>query len=176
MPDKEVAVLESRLFQRRVLPWTQLLGYVPPPGHLRHRQAIAAWLAQLGVPVKPERLALTAGAQHGMVTALAAVTRPGDTVLVEELTYSGMKQVAQLLHVKVRGVAIDAEGLRPDALDATCRTARARVLYCMPRLQNPMSAVMSDKRRRQTQRSRTSTTSRSSRTTRTDSTRASGRR
>ena len=57
MPDKEVAVLESRLFQRRVLPWTQLLGYVPPPGHLRHRQAIAAWLAQLGVPVKHERLA-----------------------------------------------------------------------------------------------------------------------
>src|SRR6187200_1489165 len=35
MPDKEVAVLESRLFQRRVLPWTQLLGYVRPPGHLR---------------------------------------------------------------------------------------------------------------------------------------------
>ena len=44
MPDKEVAVLESRLFQRRVLPWTQLLGYVRPPGHLRHRQAMAAWL------------------------------------------------------------------------------------------------------------------------------------
>src|SRR3954469_16903934 len=40
MPDKEVAVLESRLFQRRVLPWTQLLGYVRPPGHLRHRQAM----------------------------------------------------------------------------------------------------------------------------------------
>ena len=57
MPDKEVAVLESRLFQCRVLPWTQLLGYVRPPGHLRHRQVIAAWLAQLGVPVNPERLA-----------------------------------------------------------------------------------------------------------------------
>src|SRR3954464_9808167 len=54
MPDKEVAVLESRLFQRRVLPWTQLLGYVRPPGHLRHRQAMAAWLAQLGVRVSPE--------------------------------------------------------------------------------------------------------------------------
>src|SRR5688500_16847238 len=45
MPDQEVAVLESRLFQRRVLPWTQLLGYVNPRhGHLRHRQAMAAWL------------------------------------------------------------------------------------------------------------------------------------
>src|SRR5688572_13244432 len=42
MPDKEVAVLESRLFQRRVLPWTQLLGYVRTPGHLRHREAMVS--------------------------------------------------------------------------------------------------------------------------------------
>jgi DNA-binding transcriptional MocR family regulator len=149
MPDREVAVLESRLFQRRVLPWTELLGYVRPPGHLRHRQAMAAWLGRLGLPARPEHVALTAGAQHAMATALSAVTRPGDTVLTEELTYSGMKRLAQHLHLKVRGVAMDGEGLRPDSLDAACRASRARVLYCMPRLQNPTSAIMSDKRRRQ---------------------------
>jgi DNA-binding transcriptional regulator YhcF (GntR family) len=149
MPDKEVAVLESRLFQRRVLPWTQLLGYVRSPGHLRHRQAMAAWLAQLGVRVSAEHLALTAGAQHAMVTVFSAITRPGETVLVEDLTYSGMKRLADHLHLKIRGVSMDAEGLRPDALDAACRTGRARVLYCMPRLQNPTSAIMSERRRRQ---------------------------
>jgi len=122
MPDREVAVLESRLFQRRVLPW---------------------------LAARPEHVALTAGAQHAMATAISAVTRPGDTVLAEELTYSGMKRLAQHLHLKVRGVAMDAEGLRPDALDTACRASRARVLYCMPRLQNPTSAIMSDKRRRQ---------------------------
>src|SRR5689334_8328676 len=67
MPDKEVAVLESRLFQRRVLPWTQLLGYVSPPGHLRHRQAMAAWLAHLGLPANPANVVLTSGAQHAML-------------------------------------------------------------------------------------------------------------
>jgi DNA-binding transcriptional MocR family regulator len=149
MPDKEVAVLESRLFQRRVLPWTQLLGYVRSPGHLRHRQAMAAWLSRLGLPARPEHLALTAGAQHAMATAFSAVTSPGDTVLTEELTYSGMKRLAHQLHLKVRGVPMDAEGLRPDALESACRSSRARVLYCMPRLQNPTSAIMSDRRRRQ---------------------------
>ena len=149
MPDPEVAVLESRLFQRRVLPWTDLLGYVRPPGHLRHRQAMAAWLGRLGLPARPEHLALTAGAQHAMATSFSAVTRPGDTVLTEELTYSGMKRLAQQLHLKVRGVPVDGEGLRPDSLEAACRASRARVLYCMPRLQNPTSAIMSDRRRRQ---------------------------
>jgi DNA-binding transcriptional MocR family regulator len=149
MPDREVAVLESRLFQRRVLPWTELLGYVPTAGHLRHRQAMASWLGQLGLPANPDHLVLTAGAQHALATSFAALTKPGDTVLVEDLTYSGVRLLAQQVHVKLRGVPMDAEGLRPDALDAACRTTRARVLYCMPRLQNPTSAVMSDRRRRQ---------------------------
>ena len=105
--------------------------------------------AQLGLPARPEHLALTAGAQHAMATSFSAVTQPGDTVLIEELTYSGMKRLAQQMHLKVRGVPMDAEGLRPDALDAACRASRARVLYCMPRLQNPTSAIMSDRRRRQ---------------------------
>jgi DNA-binding transcriptional MocR family regulator len=149
MPDREVLTLEPRMFQRRVLPWTQLLGYVRSPGHLRHRQAMAAWLGRQGLMVAPDRIVLTAGAQHAILTALSVATKPGDTVLVEELTYSGVKEVARHLHLKLRSVAIDAEGLKPDALEAACRSSRARVLYCMPRLQNPTSAVMSDKRRRQ---------------------------
>jgi DNA-binding transcriptional MocR family regulator len=149
MPDKEVAHLETHLFQRRVLPWTQLLGYAPKRGHLRHRQAMAAWLAQLGMPVDPEAIVLTAGAQHGLATTLAAVAGPGDVVLTEELTYSGVRLIAQQNRLKLRGISMDGEGLRPDALEAACRTTRGRVLYCMPRMQNPLSAVMSEKRRRQ---------------------------
>jgi DNA-binding transcriptional MocR family regulator len=149
MPDKEIAQLEVHLMRRRTLPWMQLLRYAPKRGHLRHRQAMAAWLAYLGLPANPEQIVLTAGAQHGLATTLAALLGPGETLLVEDLTYSGMRVLAQQLHVKVRGVAMDPEGLKPDALEAACRASRASVLYCMPRLQNPTSAVMSEKRRRQ---------------------------
>jgi DNA-binding transcriptional MocR family regulator len=149
MPDKEVAHLEAHLFQRRMLPWTQLLGYAPKRGHLRHRQAMAAWLGHMGMPVEPDAIVLTAGAQHGLATTLMAALDPGDVILTEELTYSGMRLLTQQLHLKTRGVAMDAEGIRPEALEAACRASRARALYCMPRLQNPISAVMSEKRRRQ---------------------------
>lgn len=149
MPDKEVAVLEKHLFARRVLPWTQLLGYVPARGHFRHRQAMAAWLSTCGFLADPERIVLTAGAQHAVAVALTAVTKPGDTLLVEELTYSGARLLAQQIGLRLRGIAMDAEGLRPEALEAAIRATRARVLYCMPRLQNPTSAVMPERRRRQ---------------------------
>ncbi|MGH9349354.1 MAG: PLP-dependent aminotransferase family protein [Vicinamibacterales bacterium] len=149
MPDKEAAVLEKHLFARPVLPWTQLLGYMPSRGHLRHRQAMATWLSACGFAAEPERIVLTAGAQHGMAVAMAAVTRPGETLLVEELTYSGARLLAHQMGLQLRGVPMDGEGLRPDALASAARATRARVLYCMPRLQNPTSAVMSEKRRRQ---------------------------
>src|SRR5689334_2027399 len=148
MPDKEVAHLEAHLFQRRVLPWTQLLGYAPKRGHLRHRQSMAAWLAHLGMPIDPESIVLTAGAQHGLATTFAALVAAGETILTEELTYSGVRLLAQQMRVKLRGIGMDGEGLRPDALEAACRSTRARVLYCIPRMQNPLSTVMSEKRRR----------------------------
>jgi DNA-binding transcriptional MocR family regulator len=149
MPDREVANLAAHLFQRRVLPWTQLLGYAPRRGHLRHRQAMAIWLKQLGLTVDPEHLVLTAGAQHGLQASFAALLGPGDTILTEDLTYSGARMLSQQMQLKMRGVAMDVEGLRPDALEMACRSTRARVLYCMPRMQNPTSAVMSERRRRQ---------------------------
>jgi DNA-binding transcriptional MocR family regulator len=149
MPDREVANLAAHLFQRRVLPWTQLLGYAPRRGHVRHRQAMAAWLKQLGLAVDPDHIVLTAGAQHGLTTSMASLLAPGDTLLTEDLTYSGARMLAQQLRLKIRGIAMDGEGLRPDALEVACRATRARVLYCMPRMQNPTSAVMSERRRRQ---------------------------
>jgi len=149
MPEGEMAALQPRLFQRRVLSWTTLLGYVPCQGHPRHRQSLAAWLRRSGLTVDPDHIVLTAGAQHGLSVTLAALMRPGDTLLCEELTYAGVRELAQHLHLKLRGVSLDAEGVVPEALDRACRATRARVLYCMPRLQNPTSAIMSDRRRKQ---------------------------
>ena len=149
MPDREIARLDARVFHRRTLPWLQVLGYAPSRGHARHRQAMAAWLAHGGLPTDADRIVLTTGAQHAISAAFSAVLKPADTLLVEELTYSGARVVAEQMQVRMHGVAMDAEGLRPEALEQACRSSRASVLYCMPRLHNPTSAVMSERRRGQ---------------------------
>jgi DNA-binding transcriptional MocR family regulator len=80
---------------------------------------------------------------------LATLLRPGDLVLTESLTYAGMKALAELLHVRLQGLPMDAHGLRPDAFEDACRTGAARALYCVPNLQNPTAAVMPESRRRE---------------------------
>jgi DNA-binding transcriptional MocR family regulator len=121
--------------------------YQPAPGMTRHRAAGAGWIARAGLEVPAERVILTSGAQHGTVTVLASLTRPGDLVLTEQVTYSGMKAIASLLHLQLRGLPLDDRGVRPDAFAEACREARPRALYCMPTLQNPTAVTMPVERR-----------------------------
>jgi DNA-binding transcriptional MocR family regulator len=127
----------------------QLFNYQPHPGRLEHRASAARWLQRLGVPADPADTILTSGAQHAMVVALATLTAPGDTVLCESVTYTGMRSLAHHLHVRTHPVAMDEEGLLPDAVEDAALESGARVLYCMPTLQNPSGRVMSRKRRQE---------------------------
>lgn len=125
----------------------RLLAYQPDGGLPEHRAAAAHWTAQDGVEASAERMVITMGAQHALLAVLASLCRPGETLLTEALTYAGMKGVAKLLHLNVRGVALDAEGLDPERLEHACATTGARVLYTMPTLQNPTTGVQSRARR-----------------------------
>jgi DNA-binding transcriptional MocR family regulator len=49
---------------------------------------------------------------------------------------------------RLYGVAMDQDGLAPDALDRAFAETNARVLYCMPTLQTPTGALMPAERRR----------------------------
>ena len=94
-----------------------------------------------------EGIAVTNGAQHAIMVVLGSHLRPGDTVLAARLTYPGLKAVAQMLGLQVRGVAMDDEGILPDALAEACRDHAAKALYCIPTIQNPTSGTMSLRRR-----------------------------
>jgi DNA-binding transcriptional MocR family regulator len=127
----------------------ELFDYGPHRGAYRHREAGAVWLRRAGLEAAPDEVVVTSGGQHAMAVALAAITEPGDVVLVEEVTYAGMKSLAGLLGLRLEALPLDGEGITPDALRAACRAQRPAALYCMPTIQNPTSAVMSESRRRE---------------------------
>lgn len=144
--EAELAAALGRLAGRGDL--AALLPYHPHAGRPPDRAAGARWIGRSGLAVEPDDVAVTAGGQHGIVACLAAVAASGDTVLVESLTYPGVKAAAALLGLKLVGVAIDEEGVVPEALAAALRTTNAKALYCMPTLHNPTAIVMPERRRR----------------------------
>lgn len=125
----------------------QLLAYGESRGALPHREAMAYWLNQRHVDAHPEQLIITSGAQSSTAIALNALANIGDTVLVENLTYSGIKSLLKLQGMKMKGVDMDRQGLIPDALEAICKQRSARLLVCMPNAHNPTGRTLSLKRR-----------------------------
>jgi DNA-binding transcriptional MocR family regulator len=125
-----------------------LLQYVPSAGRAADRAAGAAWIARSGLETGADRVVLTNGGQHALATVLSALTRAGDSVATEWLTYPGMRALANLLDLRLVGLAMDSDGLLPDAFEAACRSGALKALYTMPTLHNPTTAIMPEDRRR----------------------------
>lgn len=143
------AVVAERLAELASQPaaTADLWAYSPKAGFKEHRVAAARWIGGVGVDASPECTIITGGAHQAIVVALTALARPGDVVLVEDLAYAGICHIAERCAVRLRGVAMDDEGLLPDALDAACRSNGARLLIVNPTVHNPTTATMSLARR-----------------------------
>jgi DNA-binding transcriptional MocR family regulator len=126
----------------------EFIGYPPEEGHHGHVAAARAWLAQGGIRAPAERIVVTAGVQHALAAALAAICEPHDTVLAEALSYPGIQGLAIMQHLQLRGVSMDDSGMRPDAFEAACRSRRVRAVYTIPNLHNPTCITMTEERRR----------------------------
>lgn len=132
----------------RNLDYGALLGRQSDSGMVSHRAAGAAYLETLGIKAASDDIVVCAGAQHGIAVALAALTEPGESVLMEATTFYGARAAARMLGRNVVGVAMDEDGLRPDALEQALRASNARVLYCAPTLHNPTTTIMPAARRK----------------------------
>lgn len=142
-------IAEALARLRRRADLSEHLAYAPPAGHESQRRAGAAWLSRTSSyqGVDWRRLICCAGAQQGLAVALNTVLRPGDVLLTEALAYHGLKALTRYSGWRTRGLPMDAEGLRPDALEDAVRATGARVLAILPTLQNPTGRIMSRARR-----------------------------
>jgi len=153
------AMLSDRLLRRtlasiaKTVDPTLFTHYPPPLGHDEHRRLMAHWLHDLGMPADPDRVVLTSGAQQALSVAFSVALRPGGTIFCEALTYPGVITLARFAGYKLVGVAMDEEGMLPQALEealaAGPKGVRSAILYIMPTMQNPTTATMSGQRRQE---------------------------
>lgn len=126
-----------------------------PLGYLPLREFIARKLAKdAGIICSPDEVLITSGSLQGLDLVNQILLSPGDTVIVEQVSYGGAISRLTRLGVKVVGVAVDHDGLNPEALarqlaELKSRNVRPKYIYIIPTVQNPSATVMSEGRRRQ---------------------------
>lgn len=130
------------------------LAYGHNQGPLPFREALAARLSRRdGDDVRPEQLLVTAGTSQTLDVLAGALASPKDVVLVESLSYDLGLRIFRDRGLAVREVAMDASGVRPDALERAVREERAAhrnvaFAYLVPTFHNPTGTLMPRARRR----------------------------
>lgn len=111
------------------------------------RSAAAAYLSQGAWSPSPEQLVFTGNGRQSLAAALAAVVPAGGRCGVEALTYPFIKSIAARLGISLVPLAMDEDGLRPDAVQRAHREAQLSAIYVQPAVQNPLGVTMGPARR-----------------------------
>jgi len=125
----------------------QFMTYGPTAGHLPLREQIASQMREAGSTIDTDDLLITNGAQQAIGLVFHTFLERGDTVVIEEPTYTGALSVLGSIGARVVTVPVDEGGMRPDLLAIALERHRPRLLYVQPTFQNPTTAVMNEARR-----------------------------
>jgi len=127
-------------------PSPDLLGYVYPAGYPRLREAIAAYLrSSRAVKCEAEQVIIVPGSQVALDIAIQMLLDPGDTALIEDPGFFGVRGVFARAGVRLVPAPVDEEGLSVSAVRKT--RDGARMVYITPSHQFPLGVTMSLARR-----------------------------
>jgi DNA-binding transcriptional MocR family regulator len=113
------------------------LRYGEPAGDARLRHAVAAGLADLGVPAAPGQIVVTAGATHALDLVSRALLQPGDAVLVDEPGWAVEFARLSRMGMKLLPVPRGPDGPDLQVLDALAAAHRPRLYVTVSVLHNP---------------------------------------
>lgn len=126
-----------------------------PQGYVPFREAIARMLkARTAMPATADQVLVTSGSLQALDLIYNLFLEPGDVVLLEKACYGGAMSRIRNRDVEYVGIELDDEGMRMDALEAAIDAAKAagkrpKMIYTIPTVQNPTTAVMGEARRRE---------------------------
>ncbi len=126
-----------------------LMRYQTFGGTAADKDAAALWLARRGLTPPRDRVFVAPGAHPSLLAIFSMLTRPGDVVLAENVTYPGMRAIAAQLRLRLVGLEMDDQGALPDAFAKACETENPRAIYLNPTLHNPLTLTMPEARRRE---------------------------
>jgi GntR family transcriptional regulator / MocR family aminotransferase len=124
------------------------LGYGDPRGTLALRQSIVTMLnMERGLSVSIDQICIARGSQMGIFLAARVLTRPGDNIVVEQLSYPAAKEAFRSCGAHISTVGQDKHGIDVVALEKLCQQKPIRAIYVTPHHQFPTTVIMTAERR-----------------------------
>jgi len=105
-------------------------------------------LARRNIHCHMENLMVVSGLQQALSLIGRLFVDPGDTVLLQNLTYPGALGVFRALQASCIGITMDDQGLCIDVLERVLRHRKPKLLYIVPTFHNPTGTTMAAERRR----------------------------
>src|SRR5215510_2859031 len=122
-------------------PSHDLFGYAHVAGYPRLREAIAAYLrAARAVKCEAEQVIVVPGAQVALELATQMLLDPGDTVLMEDPGYFGVRGVFIRAGAHIAPVPVDEQGIRLDVVKRN--RDHPRMVYVTPSHQFPLGVTL----------------------------------
>ena len=134
--------------------YAQLTEYPGKLGHAGLRAAMARRETEReGVEVNPDAIALMNGSMQAITLTAEALTKPGDTVICEDVTYVGTISAYRTLGIDMVGIPVDDNGMRVELLaaklDELGQARKPKFIYALATYQNPTGTNLSLERRQQ---------------------------
>lgn len=130
-------------------PFNGHLGYDHPQGNEVLRETIAKHVQDYkNISVSPDSILITSGAQQALHLIVQCLLKPGDTVAIENPSYSYSLPIFQSVGLRTLLLPVDKDGVNPEDIIAFQRKHRIRMLFLNPDHQNPTGTKMSLHRRK----------------------------
>jgi 2-aminoadipate transaminase len=126
----------------------QILQLGPAGGYGPLRRYLLEQARQRGIAGPDDDLLITSGCQQAFDLLQRVLASHGETVLLEDPVYPGLRNVFLRGGARVAGVAVGEHGIDLDALARAIEKEHPRLIVLTPNFQNPTGATIPETARR----------------------------
>jgi DNA-binding transcriptional MocR family regulator len=128
-------------------PWSSVDNISPGDVNLRRQIALRYMVDGLHVPT--DEIIVTNGALEALNLCLMAVTRPGDTILIESPTFYAALQSIERIGLKAVEVpSHPRDGVDLKAMASAIERHQPKACWLMTNFQNPLGSLLSDEKKK----------------------------
>ena len=146
-PTQKISEISAQIFNEEPI---NALQYSVTEGYPKLRKWLEDDLRAKNIYKDGDMLIVTAGAQQAIEVTAKILCNEGDVIICENPSFIGSLNSVRSYGVKLIGVSMDEQGMKPDELEAVLKAnPRTKFIYTIPNFQNPTGNTTTLERRKE---------------------------